>query len=117
VSSLHVRRTASSTHLIREDADVAEYIAVHGTSEYSNGIGKYLLHGNEAQFFLFDAERAALQRSYEFRAQSEGVTTAGGFAVPTFLDPSVILTNLRAGAGILCCRHPMQRDGKWSSVC
>jgi hypothetical protein len=36
----------------------------------------------------------------EFRAMSEGTTTAGGFGVPVFIDPSIILTS---GAGRCRC--------------
>ncbi len=40
-----------------------------------------------------DHERAALHESYHARAAAEGATTTGGYAVPTFIDPSVILTD------------------------
>lgn len=38
-------------------------------------------------------EHAALLRFTEFRAMDEGATTHGGFAVPVFIDPTVILTD------------------------
>ena len=45
-----------------------------------------------APYVLTDLERQALSDSFEVRAQST-VTTQGGFALPVFIDPSVILTD------------------------
>jgi len=42
---------------------------------------------------LTDEERIAMLRYEEYRAAAEGTTTTGGFAIPVFIDPSVILTD------------------------
>src|SRR5260370_25372779 len=41
---------------------------------------------------LSDDERHAMQAYAEYRAMSEGATTGGGFGIPVFIDPSIILT-------------------------
>ena len=33
-----------------------------------------------------------MQAYNEYRAMSEGTTTAGGFGIPVFIDPSIIMT-------------------------
>jgi HK97 family phage major capsid protein len=41
---------------------------------------------------LTDDERDAMKIYEEYRAMSEGTTSAGGFGIPVFIDPSIILT-------------------------
>lgn len=44
------------------------------------------------QPILTAEESRAILRYQEFRAMSEGTTTAGGFGIPVLIDPSIILT-------------------------
>jgi HK97 family phage major capsid protein len=65
------------------DRAVADHILKTGNPDYVRAFMKYLRNPN-AISTLPEAERAAL---------NEGTTTAGGFLVPPFLDPTIILTN------------------------
>ena len=47
----------------------------------------------DGAFVLLDLERAALHDSLTLRAAQDTAITHGGFALPVFIDPSVILTN------------------------
>lgn len=73
-------------HLLRtvdqRDGDLARRILVTGTELYDRAFGKACLALNTHG--LTNEERAAL---------AVGTTTAGGFAVPFSLDPTVIMTN------------------------
>lgn len=65
------------------DRAVADHILKTGNPDYVRAFMKYLQNPN-AVSTLPEAERAAL---------NEGTTTQGGFLVPPFLDPTIILTN------------------------
>lgn len=65
------------------DRAVADHILKTGNPTYVRAFMKYLQNPNSVST-LPEAERAAL---------NEGTTTQGGFLVPPFLDPSIILTN------------------------
>jgi HK97 family phage major capsid protein len=80
------RRVRSATH-----SDLARRIIVTENDHYRSAFHKLMTRGT--QTFLTDDERLAMMRYEEYRAQSEGTTTAGGYAVPVFIDPSVILTD------------------------
>lgn len=73
-------------HLLRtvdlKEGDLARRILVTGTELYDRAFGKACLALNTHG--LSNEERAAL---------AVGTTTAGGFAVPFSLDPTVIMTN------------------------
>lgn len=66
------------------DRAVADHILRTGSPEYVRAFYKYLSNPNAINT-LPEAERAAL---------NEGTTTQGGFLVPPFLDPTIILTNV-----------------------
>lgn len=77
----------------------ARYVECHGRDEYASAFAKIAMTGDAAQAGLMmdDAERAALHDSFrlrmeEHRAQSE-TSASGGYAIPVFIDPSLILTN------------------------
>lgn len=65
------------------DRAVADHILKTGNPAYVRAFMKYLRNPNSIST-LPESERAAL---------NEGTTTQGGFLVPPFLDPSIILTN------------------------
>jgi HK97 family phage major capsid protein len=79
--------------LVRQDSQYAAEIEVHSRPEYETAFQKYCQHGPMASAAMDDAERAAVHDSLQVRAQAEGQTTQGGFAVPVQLDPTVILSN------------------------
>jgi len=78
---------------IRRNDDVARRTLVTENDDYKRAFTKFMSEGNQAAAFLDDDERQAMKRYYEYRAASEGTTTAGGFAVPVLIDPSIILTD------------------------
>lgn len=70
-----------------DDPDMlAKRMLLTGTDAYERAFGKWMRYGNDAM--CTDEERRALQR-----AQALGTDSAGGFAVPFQLDPTVVLTN------------------------
>lgn len=76
------------------DEHMARYIEVHGRSEYQSAFQKLVEAGDPgvAALHMSDLEREAMRDSYELRSQSL-TNGSGGYAVPTFIDPTVILTN------------------------
>jgi HK97 family phage major capsid protein len=68
---------------------IAKRILVTENDDYRSMFQKRLLNANAG---LSTAENNALMRWEEFRAQSETVGS-GGYAIPVFIDPSLILTN------------------------
>jgi HK97 family phage major capsid protein len=76
---------------VRKDPDVARRILVTETDAYRNAWMK-LVTQPDAGLFLDDEERDAVRKFNEYRAMAEWTTTAGGFGIPVFIDPSIILT-------------------------
>lgn len=76
-------------HSKRSMRGIDQHLLVYGDPAYADAFTK-VVTGRES--LLSAEERAALARADEFeRAASIGTTTAGGFMIPTILDPSVIL--------------------------
>jgi HK97 family phage major capsid protein len=65
---------------------LAKRMVVTGSPAYERAYQKFLKHSNDA--FMTNEERQAWTR-----AQELSVNTAGGFAMPFQLDPTIILTN------------------------
>jgi HK97 family phage major capsid protein len=76
---------------IRKSPDIAARILVTENENYRTAWQKLVTDPNAAMI-LSDEERHAMRAYAEYRAMSEGTNTAGGFGVPVFIDPSVILT-------------------------
>ena len=76
---------------IRRDTDIARRILVTENDDYREAWLK-LVTQPDAGILLTEDERDAVRRYNEYRAMSENVTTAGGFGIPVFIDPSIILT-------------------------
>ncbi len=75
---------------VRKDTDLARRIIVTENEHYRSAFHKLMTRDSA---ILTPDEHQAMLRYEEYRAMSEGTTTAGGFAVPVFIDPSVILTD------------------------
>lgn len=76
---------------LRRDPDIARRILVTETEDYRNAWMKLVTNPN-AQLTLSNEEREAIAAYEEYRAMAEWTTTTGGFGIPVFIDPSIILT-------------------------
>jgi len=79
----------------------ARYIAAVGADAYNSAFGKLLQYGPTASMRMTAEEMAAMQRVSQVeseRVMSDGTTTAGGFAIPIGIDPTINLTS----SGALC---------------
>jgi len=76
---------------LRRDPDIARRILVTENEDYRNAWMKLVTNPN-AQMVLSNEERDAIRAYEEYRAMAEWTTTAGGFGIPVFIDPSIILT-------------------------
>ena len=86
----HVERQA------RRNTDIARRILVTETDDYRSAWMKLVTHPQGGALLTND-EREAVRAFMEYRAMSEGSTTAGGFGIPVFIDPSIILTAQGSG--------------------
>ncbi len=78
-------------HGKREMRGIDRHLLVYGSEAYARAFAK--VSTENGANFLEPEERDALRQAAEFeRAMSIGTTTAGGFMIPTILDPSVIWT-------------------------
>lgn len=104
----HLERTA------RKDTDLARRILVTENEHYRSAFHKLM---TRPQAMLTLEEQQAMLRHDEYRAQSEGSTTGGGFAIPVFIDPSVILTNQETDNPFLTiARQVNVTTQKWKGV-
>jgi HK97 family phage major capsid protein len=97
-SSAHLRSDEKDEveRQIRTSTDIARRILVTENDAYREAWMKLVTQPNAASF-LSDEERQAVRAYNEYRAASEGTTTAGGFGIPVFIDPSIIMTAQGSG--------------------
>ncbi|HMI47995.1 MAG TPA: phage major capsid protein [Gemmatimonadaceae bacterium] len=76
--------------LVRSNPQIARRVLVTENDAYRSAFMKATT--TPSPIYTHE-EHEALLRFNEFRAQDEGATTHGGFAIPVFIDPSVILTD------------------------
>lgn len=74
---------------VRKMTDIARRVIVTENEDYRSAWTKLMTNPRP---FLSQEEQRAIQAWEEYRAMSEGTTTAGGFGIPVFIDPSIILT-------------------------
>lgn len=91
----------------------ARYLEAVGDPHYSTAFGKLLADPTSGHLRHTREETAAFQRvvavQAEERAMSVGTTTAGGFAIPFALDPTIILS----GSG---ARNPIRDVARVETV-
>jgi HK97 family phage major capsid protein len=80
--------------LVSRNGDIARRVLVTETTEYREAWMKLVTQPHP---FLSQEETDAVRAFQEYRAMSEGTTTAGGFGIPVFIDPSIILTAQGSG--------------------
>jgi HK97 family phage major capsid protein len=79
---------------VRRNSDIARRILVTENDAYRSA---WMKLATDPHPMLTDDERHAVLAYNEYRAMSEGTTTAGGFGIPVFIDPSIILTAQGSG--------------------
>lgn len=100
--------------LVRRDSDIARRIIVTENEHYRNAWMKLVTRQHPQ---LNQEEQRALEAFEEYRAMSEGTDSAGGFGVPVFIDPSIILTAQESGNPfLLLCRQVTVNTKKWKGV-
>ncbi len=92
-ASMHLRADEKDEveRQVRSSTDIARRILVTETEDYRTAWLKMVTRPNGGMF-LSEDERHAMQAFDEYRTMSEGTTTAGGFGIPVFIDPSIIMT-------------------------
>lgn len=98
---------------IRRDPDIARRIIVTENDDYRNAWMKTVTQANPR---LNEDEQRALDAYDEYRAMSH-TDAAGGFGVPVFIDPSIILTDQESGNPFLTiCRQVTINSDEWKGV-
>jgi HK97 family phage major capsid protein len=101
---------------VRASSDIARRVLVTENEEYRNAWLKMVTRPNGA-IYLTEEERVAMQAWDEYRTMSEGVTTAGGFGIPVFIDPSIIMTAQGSGNPFLrIARQVDVNTNAWKGV-
>lgn len=96
-SSAHLRPDEKD-HIevqVRRNTDVARRIIVTENEAYRSAWMKMVTQVDGAMY-LEDEERAAMRAYSEYRAASSS-NASGGFGVPVFIDPSIIMTAQGSG--------------------
>ena len=81
---------------IRKSTDIARRIIVTENEEYREAWLKLVTRPNGAMY-LTEEERNAMRAWDEYRTMSEGTQGAGGFGIPVFIDPSIIMSAQGSG--------------------
>lgn len=98
---------------IRRDPDIARRIIVTENDEYRNAWMKLVTQTHPR---LNEDEQHAMDAYDEYRAMSH-TDAAGGYGVPVFIDPSIILTDQESGNPFLTiCRQVTINSDEWKGV-
>lgn len=76
--------------MMRTDPNIARRILVTENDDYRNAWMKLVTQPHP---FLDPDEQRAVRAWQEFRAAGEATAAAGGYGIPVFIDPSIILTS------------------------
>ena len=82
--------------LVRSSTDIARRVIVTENEHYRDAWHK-LVTNPHAAYTLTEEERDAVRAWEEYRAMAEGAGATGGFGIPVFIDPSIILTAQGSG--------------------
>jgi HK97 family phage major capsid protein len=100
--------------LIRRDHVTARRILVTEDEDYRTAWMKMV---TDVHPVLSPEENRAMQAWYEFRALGDWSTTAGGFGIPVFIDPSIILTAQESGNPFLSiAKQVTVNTNQWKGV-
>jgi HK97 family phage major capsid protein len=99
---------------IRKDTDIARRVLVTENEDYRQAWLKLVTRQHP---ILTPEETRAVQVWEEYRNMAENVTTAGGFGIPVFIDPSIILTAQESGNPFLqIARQVTVNTNQWKGV-
>lgn len=102
--------------MVRRSPDIARRILVTENDGYRTAFMKMVTDPN-GHLYLDEEETRALRAWHEYRAMSENTTTAGGFGIPVFIDPSIILTAQGSGNPFLeISRQVDVNTNQWKGV-
>jgi HK97 family phage major capsid protein len=90
---------------LRRNHVLARRILVTENEDYRNAWMKLV---TDPHPILTDDERNAVGAWNEFRAMADFTTTAGGFGIPVFIDPSIILTAQGSGNPFLAISRQVE---------
>jgi HK97 family phage major capsid protein len=100
--------------MLRRDTVTARRILVTENEDYRTAFQKLV---SDVHPILTPEENRAVQAWYEFRAMGDWTTTAGGFGIPVFIDPSIILTAQESGNPFLAiARQVTVNTNQWKGV-
>jgi HK97 family phage major capsid protein len=100
--------------LLRRDTVMARRILVTENEDYRSAWMKMV---TDVHPVLTPEENRAVQAWYEFRALGDWTTTAGGFGIPVFIDPSIILTAQESGNPFLSiAKQVTVNTNQWKGV-
>jgi HK97 family phage major capsid protein len=99
---------------VRRDHVTARRILVTENEDYRTAWMKMV---TDIHPVLTPEENRAVQAWYEFRALGDWSTTAGGFGIPVFIDPSIILTAQESGNPFLSiAKQVTVNTNQWRGV-
>jgi HK97 family phage major capsid protein len=100
--------------LCRRDHITARRVLVTENEHYRTAWMKMV---TDVHPVLTEEENRAVQAWYEFRALGDWTTTAGGFGIPVFIDPSIILTAQESGNPFLAiAKQVTVNTNQWKGV-
>jgi HK97 family phage major capsid protein len=100
--------------MLRRDTVLARRILVTENEDYRTAWMKMV---TDVHPVLTPEENRAVQAWYEFRALGDWTTTAGGFGIPVFIDPSIILTAQESGNPFLAiAKQVTVNTNQWKGV-
>jgi HK97 family phage major capsid protein len=116
--SNYILSTAQGDYLerrVRSDSELARRIIVTENDHYRSAWMKCV---TQSPPVLTAEENQAMLTCRQFeRAAAEGAGTSGGFAIPVFIDPTVILTNQETDNPFLAlCRQENITTNAWKGV-
>jgi HK97 family phage major capsid protein len=99
---------------LRRSGDIARRILVTENEHYREAWMKLV---TRPQPFLSEDERQAVQAWEEYRAMADFTSSAGGYGIPVFIDPSIILTAQGSGNPFLSiARQVTVSTNRWKGV-
>jgi len=102
--------------LVRSSTDIARRLIVTENEHYREAWHK-LVTNPHASYTLTEDERDAVRAWEEYRAMSEGTNSAGGFGIPVFIDPSIIMTAQGSGNPFLELAKSVEvNTNKWKGI-